>query len=85
MKALRDARWIKVKGALFLVLGLLSLILFYFERPTLWEAALLLVAIWSWCRFYYFVFYVMERYIDPSYKFAGILSLVHYLVRKKRQ
>lgn len=29
------------------------------------------IAVWSFCRLYYFGFYVIERYIDPSYRFSG--------------
>jgi hypothetical protein len=29
------------------------------------------------------MFYVIERYVDSSYRFAGITSFVRYLLRKK--
>ncbi len=85
MKDLTNPAWIKVKGILFLFLGLLSVALLFFERPTLLVAVLLLVAVWSFCRFYYFAFYVLERYVDPTYKFSGLFSLARYLLRKPRQ
>ena len=60
MKNLTDVRWIKLKGILFLLLGLLSAALQFREHPTLSEAFLIAVTVWSFCRFYYFAFYVIE-------------------------
>jgi hypothetical protein len=51
------------------------------EAPTLRVTLLLAIAIWSFCRFYYFAFYVIEHYVDPGYKFAGLGSFVVYLWR----
>jgi len=81
MKDLTNPVWIKAKGLLFLFLGLMSAILLILERPTLRVAALLLLVVWSFCRFYYFAFYVLERYVDPAYRFSGLLSLARYLLR----
>jgi hypothetical protein len=85
VKDLTNPSWIKAKGLLFLFLGLLSATLLLVERPTVRVAALLLIATWSFCRFYYFVFYVLERYVDPSYRFSGLLSLASYLLRNSRR
>lgn len=85
MKDLTNPAWIKAKGFLFLVLGLSSATLLFFERPSLRVAALLLLVVWSFCRFYYFAFYVLERYVDPTYRFSGLLSLAHYLPGKQRR
>jgi len=68
---------------LFLVLGSLSAILLFFEQPTLKVALLLTLVVWSFCRFYYFAFYVIERWVDPTYKFSGLVSFFIYLVRKE--
>jgi hypothetical protein len=84
MKNLTSARWIKAKGILFLLLGLLSVTLLLLAHPTLKTGLLIFIAVWSFCRFYYFAFYVIERYIDPSYRFSGLLSLALYLIQKKR-
>jgi hypothetical protein len=46
-------------------------------------AVLLALAIWGFCRFYYFAFYVIEKYVDPSYKFAGLISFVRYFFRRR--
>jgi hypothetical protein len=84
MKDLTNTAWIKAKGLLFLFLGLLSATLLFFEHPTGKVALLLVVAVWCFCRFYYFAFYVIERYVDPSYRFSGLLSFARYLVWKQR-
>ena len=84
MKNLANPSWIKAKGLLFLFLGLLSATLLFFERPTPRVALLLILAIWCFCRFYYFAFYVIERYVDPNYRFSGLLSFASYLMRRPR-
>ena len=84
MKNLANPSWIKAKGLLFLVLGLLSATLLFFERPTPRVALLLILSIWCFCRFYYFAFYVIERYVDPNYRFSGLLSFASYLMRRPR-
>ena len=82
MRDLTDVFWIKAKGVLFLLLGLLSGGLLLAHLPSLRIAALLLITIWAFCRAYYFAFYVIEKYVDPSFRFSGLGSAVKYLLRK---
>jgi len=84
MKDLTNPFWIKLKGGLFLFLGLLAAVLLMVDAPTLKDAGLLVLVIWCFCRAYYFAFYVIEHYVDPGYKFSGLGSFVKYLLRKKR-
>ncbi len=84
MKDLTNPAWIIAKGFLFLFLGLLSAVLLFLERPTPRVALLLLLAVWCFCRFYYFAFYVLERYVDPTYRFSGLFSFARYFIRKQR-
>ena len=51
------------------------------RSATLKVAVLLAIAIWSFCRRYYFAFYVIEHYVDPGYKFAGLGSFAMYLLQ----
>lgn len=85
MQDLTNPRWIHLKGGLFLVLGLSSaglLLSGHFE----WRTALLLaITVWSFCRFYYYAFYVIERYVDPGYRFSGLGSFARYLWSRQRQ
>lgn len=84
MGDLKDARLMYLKAVLFLVIGMLSvtgILVTYFS----WQIALfLLLAIWSFCRLYYFCFYVIEKYIDPQFKFAGLYSAFVYFWKKGR-
>jgi Na+/melibiose symporter-like transporter len=82
MRELTSARWILAKGGLFLVLGVMAVGLLLVERPTVRTAVLIAAAVWAFCRFYYFAFYVMERYVDPGYRFSGLISLARYFVRR---
>ena len=84
MKDLTDPRWIKVKGILFLVVGMLSASLLLVDHFDLKTAALLVISIWCFCRFYYFAFYVIEHYVDSSYRFAGLFSFVRYLITHRK-
>ena len=84
MKDLTNPNWIKAKGILFLVVGLLAAALLVLEHPT-WKVGLLLALnVWCFCRFYYFAFYVIEHYVDPGYKFSGLWSFAGYLLRNRR-
>jgi hypothetical protein len=83
MKDLTDPRWIKLKGLLFLLVGLMSGALLLVESPTLKTAVLLLITVWCFCRLYYFAFYVIERYVDPGYKFSGLGSFVKYWLGRR--
>jgi len=80
LKNLTNPKWIITKGFLFLFLGLLSGGLLFFEHPTLKALVLLAILVWSFCRFYYFGFYVLERYVDPNYRFSGLVSMVRYVL-----
>ena len=84
MKDLTNPTWIKAKGILFLLVGLAAATLIVLEYPT-WKLALLLViAVWCFCRFYYFAFYVVEKYVDSTYKFSGLWSFVRYWINRPR-
>lgn len=75
---------LKLKGLLFLLLGLMSggcLLALFPEWQTL---LLLVICVWSFCRFYYFAFYVLEHYADPTFRYAGMLDLLKYLWHHKQ-
>ncbi len=85
MKDLTDPRWIKLKGILFLVVGVLSAALLILDNPSFKTGLLLGISIWCFCRFYYFAFYVIQKYVDPSYRFSGLLSFVRYLLKREKR
>lgn len=77
--------WIKVKGVLFLLAGIAAAALVVLEHPTFRTALFLAMAIWCFCRFYYFAFYVIEHYVDPGFKFAGLWDFAkHFLFGRRR-
>jgi hypothetical protein len=84
MRDLRDPRLLYLKGFLFVLGGSMATGLLLAEAFS-WRIALLLaIAVWCFARAYYFAFYVVEHYIDPGYKFAGLIDFLRYLMRKKR-
>jgi hypothetical protein len=83
MSELQDARLLYLKCFLLLVAGCLAAGLILAERPTLRLALLLAVAVWAFCRAYYFAFYVIEHYVDPGYRFAGLGSFAMYLLCRR--
>ena len=60
-------------------------VLVLLETPSWKVAALLGVAIWCFCRFYYFAFYVIEHYVDPGYRFSGLLDFARYVLTRRRR
>lgn len=84
MGDLKSAGWIYLKGFLFLGILILSVALILVESFSWKLCGLLCLAVWSSARLYYFMFYVIEKYVDPSYKFAGILSFVRYLCQRNK-
>ena len=79
MKDLTKPKWIKLKGLLFLLIGILSSLLLILEVHRWQTVVLLVISIWCFCRFYYFAFYVIEHYVDPGYRFSGLWSFLVYL------
>jgi len=83
MADIKSPRLLYAKGLLFLLGGILASVLILIERPNAKVAVLLAIAIWCFARAYYFAFYLVEHYVDPSYKFAGLWAFVRYLFRRK--
>jgi hypothetical protein len=85
MADIRNPKLLYLKGALFLLLGVISVAILLVEHADWKFAALLAVAIWSFSRAYYFAFYVIEHYIDPEFKFAGLWDFARYLLGKREK
>lgn len=80
MANLTNPKLIYLKGFLFLVLGLLASALLIARNPEWMQAILHVAAVWAFCRCYYFAFYVIEHYVDPTYRFAGLIDFFRYIV-----
>lgn len=76
---LRDPRAIHAKGILFAAVGFLAAALILVESPRWKTLALLTVAVWAFCRFYYYLFYVLERYLGREQRFAGVFAALRFL------
>ena len=51
---------------------------------TTFLSLLLGLLVWAACRFYYFLFYVLERYVDPKLRYAGVVALLAAARRRRR-
>ncbi len=79
---LKSPRLIHAKGWLFLLLGLLAAAGLLLDSPHLHTALLLAVIVWSFCRFYYYLFYVLERYLGKDRPYAGLLDALCFIIKK---
>jgi hypothetical protein len=83
MADLKNPALIHAKGWLFLAIGVFAATLLVLEAPSIKVALLLACAVWAFCRFYYYAFYVIEHYVDREYKFAGLIAFAQYMLRRK--
>ena len=81
MTDIKSPRLLYFKGALMLATGLLASAVLIAEHPSIKTIVLLIVAIWGFCRAYYFAFYVIQNYIDPGFRYSGLIAFV----RKQRR
>lgn len=84
MPDLKSKRLIVAKGVLFLCIAVVAFLLLLLESPLPRTAVLASVLVWASCRFYYFLFYVLEKYVDPTLRYAGILALLRAVVARGR-
>ena len=85
MSDIENPRLLYGKAIIFVLTGIIASLLLLIEMPTLKNTILLAVAIWAFARAYYFAFYVIERYIDPTFRFAGLISLLRYLAGRRQR
>jgi hypothetical protein len=83
MQDIKSSRILWLKGGLFLLIGIASSVLLFLDFPTLRTVLLLLLAIWGFCRAYYFAFYVIEHYVDARFRFSGLASFIAYALRRR--
>ncbi|MGC3989011.1 MAG: hypothetical protein QM796_04870 [Chthoniobacteraceae bacterium] len=80
---LQSKRLLHLKGILFLLMGLIAAGLLLLKSPDLATALLLAITVWAFCRFYYFLFYVLENYAGRDRKYAGLWDALKYAARGK--
>ncbi|WP_193212394.1 hypothetical protein [Luteolibacter marinus] len=71
------------KGWLFLFLGIGASILLLADSFSLQRLILWGIATWSFCRFYYFLFHVLENYAGRQQPYAGVLDAMKWALRRK--
>ncbi len=76
---------IVLKGCLFFAIVGLSAFAIWWQLPTFTTAALLAVLVWSAARSYYFLFHVLEKYVDPGLRWSGTIDLVRAIRRRNRR
>lgn len=81
---IKSRRLLYIKGILFLLLGSLACAIILLQNPNLRTLVPLAIAIWAFCRFYYFLFYVLENYAGRQQKYAGILDAISYLMKQEK-
>jgi uncharacterized RDD family membrane protein YckC len=81
---LKNPQWMWLKAVLLLVIGVLAGGLLLLEARGWRNAALLALCVWGFCRAYYFAFYVIEHYISPGERYAGLIDFVRRRVLRRR-
>lgn len=88
MKLRRDLTspwWIYTKAVGFVMIGLAASALILLQMPR-WDVAIYLaISIWAFARAYYFAFYVVEHYIDPNYRYAGLISFLKHIWKTRQK
>ena len=80
---LKNKPFIIAKGLLFLLIGILTSAALILESRSWKTAVVLAICIWSFCRFYYFAFYVIQKYVDGGFRFTGLLDVLRYMLTKR--
>ncbi len=84
MTDLTNPFWIYTKAALFVVIGVISFHLLLLPHSLSMRLALQMLMIWAFCRAYYFAFYVIQQYVDPTFRFSGLIDFCRYLLHKPK-
>lgn len=83
MRDLIDPQLMYLKAWLFLLAGCGAAGLLVMESPSLRTVVLIGIVAWAFCRLYYFAFYVIEKYIDPGFRFAGVGAALRYVLARR--
>ena len=82
MADIKSKKLIVLKGLLFMAIVAGSAIGIVYYCPGLRVLGLVLILIWASARSYYFLFYVLEKYVDPKLKYSGIIDLIRNITKK---
>lgn len=76
---------LRAKGLLFLLLGAAASALLLIEDFTWQRLGLLAIAVWAFCRFYFFLFHVLHHYAGRERPYAGILDALKWAISGKER
>jgi hypothetical protein len=79
-----NPKWMCLKAIGFVLIAFLCALGLMLRSMRIETAVLILLLVWASARAYYFCFYVIERYINPEFKFAGLSSAVAFLLKSDR-
>ena len=72
-----------LKAALFVTVALISGAQVWLDAPSAGNAALLFVSGVACARAYYFLFYVLEHWVDASLRYNGLWPLLSQIHRQR--
>ncbi len=84
LRDLQSARVIYFKAVMFLTIAGLSAAILLSRLPSWENLFLLTICVWASCRAYYFAFYVIEKYVDPTFRFSGLFDFARYLMGRQK-
>ena len=85
MADIKQVWLLNLKAFLLFLTGFIYSLLLLFLNFNFKTIVLLLLATWGFCRAYYFAFYVIQHYIDPNFKYSGLIDFAKYQIKKKKQ
>lgn len=86
MRDLIDPRLMYLNAWLFLLAGCTAAGVLILQDPSLRTAPPVAITVWAFSCLYYFLFYVIEKYIEPgegAFRFAGVGSTLVHAVRRR--
>ncbi len=81
---LLNPKWMYLTAIGFVLIAFLCALGLLMRSMRFETAVLITLLVWASARAYYFCFYVIEKYIDPEFKFAGLGSVLRYLMNNRR-
>lgn len=85
MNQVLSTPWMIAKAVLFLLLAALAATILVAQHPSWQTTVCVALVAWSASRAYYFAFYVIERYADPSFRYSGIWSAAIWVWARGRR
>ena len=80
---LKSKKLIVGKGLLFALCLAMSAVALWLRDPSLVTVLLLAALAWSSARLYYFLFYVLQTYVDPTLKYDGLWAMLRELSKRR--